>query len=201
MKKVIMWNLTVFLIIMLMIGCQVTAPQTSVETYSNTRFGFSVNYPEGWKVSEDDYPSGLGTTITFSKEGAAGVSILAWEPSGDPLFDFYSLDDFYDRAVISGWQDHEGFEILEERDTLIDKLPAREVTFTYKTTDFVWKSTIVAFLDTRHTSPLNSNAFKIIYDAPIDLPDDVKALYEESIMYNDHYHEFRLIADTFKFTE
>lgn len=189
MKKVVTWTLTLFLIIMLMIGCQVSVPQTSVETYSNTRFGFCVNYPEGWKVSENDYTSGLGTTITFFKERAAGVSILAWEPSGNPLFDFYSLHDFYDRGVISSWQDHEGFKILEERDTLIDKLPAREVTFTYKTTAFVFKHTIVAFLDTRHdTAFLDSNAFKITYDIPID-------------MFDDYYQDFRLIADTFEFTE
>jgi len=166
-----------------------TLRQTSVETYSNARFGFSVNYPEGWKVSEDDYPSGLGTTITFSKEGAAGVSILAWGPSRSPSFGFYSFDDFYERGVISSWQDHEGFEILEQSDTLIDKLPARDVTFTYKSTDFVFKHTIVAFLDTRNdTAFSDSNAFKITYDMPIDT-------------FEVYYPDFRLIVDSFKFAD
>lgn len=169
-----------------------TAPtlhQTSVETYSNARFGFSVNYPERWKVSEDDYPSGLGTTITFFKEGAAGVSILAWEPSQSPSFDFYSFDDFYERGVISSWQDHEGFKILEESDTLIDKLPARDVTFTYKSTDFVFKHAIVAFLDTSNdTTFSDSNAFKITYDMPVD-------------MFEAYYPDFRLIVDSFKFAD
>lgn len=186
MKKAIMWALTIF-VIMLITGCQVTAPQTSVETYSNTRFGFSINYPDGWKVSEDDEL--YGTTINFFKEGAAGVSILAWEPSGNPLFDFYSLEDFYERGVIGNWRDHEGFELLEEHDTVIDKLPAKEFTFTYKTTDFVFKESILALLDTRHNKAISdSNAIKIIYDMPID-------------MYDDYHQDFRLIVDTFKFTE
>jgi hypothetical protein len=198
-KRPIILLFLMFLLGMLAIGCQQETIQTSAissETYSNTRFGFSVSYPNGWKVSEDD--AQYGVTIDFFKEGAAGVSILAWEPAENP---FSSLEDFYYRGAIAAWQDHEVFEILEEYDTVIDKSPAKEVTFTYKTTDFIWKHTIVAFLDTRQTSPPNSNAFKIIYDMPLELPEDIQALYETSITYDNYYQDFRLIVDTFKFTK
>ena len=188
-KQHLNWALLLALpcfLLLSLIGCQTTAPLTGVEVYNNTEYGFSVSYPLDWEVLEDVYPSGMGKTITFFKEGAAAVYIYAWEPSESTLF--VSLDDFYDRGVISGWQDHEGFKILEEHNTLVDQLPAREVTFVYKTTDLVWKYAVIAFLDTRDEKAItDSNAFKIIYDMPV-------------AMFDNHYGDFRLIADTFTFT-
>ena len=205
-KRVYAALVLTFLLGMLVAGCQQETTQTSAipsETYSNAEYGFSVNYPDGWKVAEDDYPSGLGATINFSKEGAAQVSIMVWTAPESPALgpQFYSLEDFYERGVIAAWEDHEGFEILNERNTAVDKLPAKEVTFTYKTTEFDFKHTIVAFLDTRQKSPPNSNAFKILYDMPIDMPENIKALYKSSITYDAYYRDFRLIVDTFKFME
>jgi len=209
MKRIL---LLISLLGILIIGCQqqetaepLTILPSKSETYTNAEYGFSLNYPLGWEVTEES--EAHDTTIRFSTDTAA-VSILVWKPSGDPLYAFYSLDDFYDRGVIAGWEDHEGFELLEERNIEIDELPAKEVTFIWKIPDpdVVYKDTIVAFLDTRYGVAFpDSNAIKITYVMPIDIPDDIKAhfeaLYDSPIMYDDYYHDFRLIVDTFEFNE
>lgn len=195
MKNIINLILAI-LIIMLATGCQVGTLQTNVNTYSNTNFGFSVNYPEGWKVSEDDYEEALGTAIRFYEEGKGEIDLMALMPfttSENPFMKemaFQSHEDFYDRAVISAWITHEGIKSLEVRDLSIEGLPAKEFIVTYQSTDedgTIWKRDIVAFLDTRQGKAIpDCNAFRIIYGMPTDI-------FDNSC--------FKLIVDTFKFTK
>jgi hypothetical protein len=50
MEKTVILILATVVMITLITGCQ-----TSVETYSNSRFGFSVNYPERCEIEQSDW--------------------------------------------------------------------------------------------------------------------------------------------------
>ncbi len=191
MKKVIPWAL-ITLLIVLGTSCQVTAPQTSIETYSDTALGFSVNYPEGWEVIENNGQTDDGNVFSevhFFKKDTVGLtiwSILVLEPDfpRDSFLLTESLDDFYYHYVTDPvriiYDGMDGFKILKEKDVTIDKLPAKELTFTYNTGGSAWKHTIISVLDT-DTVP-----FKISWNEPSDI-------------YDDYYHDLRLIVDTLKF--
>lgn len=167
-----------------------TVPQTSVETYINTRFGFSVEYPVDWVVSEDVYPEHRGITVAFSAGDypLTDMHLYLWTANDTSYFD--SLEDFYYRGVIATWLDAEGFEILSEQRTSVQKLPAKEIIFNHGGDNMgdVCRSAIVAFMDTRFTNPEGSNAIKLVYHAPLDDYELTFPVFEE-------------IVDSFEFTE
>lgn len=194
-KKVISLTIVFLLVaIVLIAGCQATAPQAGVETYNDTALGFSSNYPEGWEVAKNNVQAEDGNVFSevhLFKKGTAGLTIwskLVFEPDfpRDSFLLTESLDDYYYHYVTDPvrliYQGIEGFKILKEKDTTVDKLPAKELTFTYNYNySSVWKHTIIAFLDTRNIP------FKIFWNEPLNI-------------YNDYYQDFRLIVDTFRFT-
>jgi hypothetical protein len=189
-KALIIISLFYVLLALILGGCgskSTSTLQTNVQTYSNTKFGFFLNYPDGWRVEEDVFPA-LGYVISFEKYGEVGVTIAVSEPTAESSYS--SSEDFYNRKVMVYLAYKESFEIIEQSDTVIDGLPARQATFTYEIpTDQVLKHSVVAFLDTRHNTPFpDSNSFMITFEMPIDT-------------YESYYQDFRIIVDSFKFTE
>jgi hypothetical protein len=81
-KKVYIALFLIFLLGMLVVGCQQETTQTSAipsETYSNAEYGFSLTYPRGWEISEEDLE--LAYLIDFDYEPAdVSIQILDCTP-------------------------------------------------------------------------------------------------------------------------
>lgn len=146
----------------LLVGCG-----TGAQRYTSD-LGFSIEYPTGYRIAEDIYPSGRGVTITLatSEYPFTEMSLMLWVV--DDNFYFESPEDFYYRGVIATWEDNEGFVVLSERDISIQGMPAKEFMFEAVMYGDDYLHAIVAFLDARASVWEESNAYKIIYHAPRD---------------------------------
>lgn len=160
------------------VGCQQETTQSLTtiksKTYNNTEYGFSLSYPEDWKIHEAD-EKGI-YTVSFEKEPEAVVQIWVFYASVYPPL-LSTLDNFCKEAL-HVWENYEEFRILEEHNITIDGLPARSITITFIFEDILWEQTAIIFLE------------KFPY----------KITYTPMGPYENYYDHFNLIVDTFKFS-
>jgi hypothetical protein len=117
------------------------------------------------------------------------MQLLVEEPSQENYYE--SLEDLYFRAITAHFLlDSRFYEFIEERDISIKGLPAKRLIVSFASNEGVlYKKVVVGFLDTRYDKPPpDSVAFRIIYQAPTE-------------RFDDHYQDFRLVVDSFKFTD
>lgn len=121
------------------------------KSYTNARFGFSVRYPEGWKLGQP-LPDGIGVTlyppIEQSLVALSGHMNLMEGSSQDrrqTLEEFTAAhrriitEIFEKKKVALAWQ--------KDQDTMLGGFPARRLAFTYQ--------------DERHTTMLEIHLFTL----------------------------------------
>jgi len=163
-------------VVLLVVGCQQGTTQIENKVYTNTEYGFQLNYPSDWMVHESDDKGIL--TISFEKRPEAFVQVWAYHDSvywpSPPTVDAFCEE------IVSVWKDvREDVRILEEHNTTIDGLPAKEITFDFIYQGVSGKQTSIIFLG--------------------EIPYEI--CYIPVAAYDKHSDDFRLIANSFKFLD
>lgn len=113
-----------------------TSEQTSWKLYTNDRFGFSVRYPEDWRLG-NSLPGGIGVTlyspIDYSLVALSGHMNMV---SGSSQDGRQTLEEFAaaHRRVIAQLYDKKQIAIAWQKDanTTLAGFPAKRLTFTYQ---------------------------------------------------------------------
>ncbi|MFC1926006.1 PsbP-related protein [Chloroflexota bacterium] len=106
-------------------------PSTGIETelYTNSEYGFSIEYPKGWDL-EEDY---MGTVVIFAGDllenrYMTNVNILIEEVPAE-----MTLEDYAKGSALTAKKKYENFQIIEQyRTTTIDGYDA--IVTTYRAT-------------------------------------------------------------------
>ena len=177
MKKGI--YIAILSVVLLVVGCQQGTTQIENKAYTNTEYGFQLNYPSDWRVGESD--DGKAYIVSFEKESEGVVQV--WVFYSSLYWPLYStgLDTFYEESVNAYKDVREEFRILEERDTTIGGLPAKEITFAFTYQGYPRKQTSIVFLGA--------------------VPVPYEIVYTPVASNDKHSDDFRLIANSFKFLD
>ncbi|MDF0677195.1 MAG: hypothetical protein P0120_23080 [Nitrospira sp.] len=109
---------------------------TSWKLYTNDRFGFSVRYPDNWRLG-NLLPGGIGVTLLPSTEHSlVALSGHMNVVSGSSRDGRQTLEEFAasHRRVITQLYDKKKMEITWQKDanTTLAGFPAKRLTFTYQ---------------------------------------------------------------------
>lgn len=113
-----------------------TKDGTAWKLYTNPRFGFSVRYPDDWRLG-NQLPGGIGVTLFPSVEHSLiALSGHMNMVSGSSQDGRQTLDEFTAsrRRVIARLYDKKKMEITWQKDanTSLAGFPAKRLTFTYQ---------------------------------------------------------------------
>ena len=157
---------------------EVTSPQVTGQTYQNTKYGFSCDYPEGWSVDEGiDYEVLFAGAIEGKYDYMTSISVIVQESLvKQPLEDIVSLTNLAAKSQFPS------FTVLQEYETTIGGVPAIVQVWTFSAADMMGypiKSATATFAQ-------GKTVFMIV----LDVTDDV---------YEQNRDKFVLVTETFKF--
>jgi len=157
---------------------EVTSPQVAGQTYQNTKYGFSCDYPEGWGIDE-----GIDYTVLFAgpMEGKydymSNISIVVQElPMAQSLEDIVSMVELAAKSL------YPSYTVVQQYETTIGGVPAIVQVCTIDAVDamgYPLKDALAVFIKG-----------KTVVSITLDATEDV---------YEKNRDEFILVTETFKF--
>lgn len=157
---------------------EVISPQVTGQTYQNTKYGFSCDFPEGWVIDEGiDYAVLFAGPIEGEYDYMSTVQIVVIESLVvQNLEDLVSMSDLTTKATAPS------YTVVQQYETTIGGVPAIVQVFTFDPVDtmgYPVKGAAATF-----------TKGKTIYMILLDVTEDV---------YENNRDEFILVTETFKF--
>jgi len=157
---------------------EVTSPQVTGQTYQNTKYGFSCDFPEGWETDEGiDYAVLFAGPTEGEYDYMVNINIVVQDLLvAQELEDIVSLSDLVTKSQFPS------YTVVQQYETTIGGVPAIVQVFTIDAVDvmgYPLKDAVATF-----------KKGKTVYMLILDVTED---LYEK---YRD---EFALVTTTFKF--
>ena len=199
MRKVLV---LLFVVLLLAIGSGCSS-EIEQSTYTNSTYGFSVNYPSNWEVRESaniyDFCDGVDSpwqSIYFFEEyHLVFVGILTISHFDERRISF-DLD-YFCEEFLRPWADDDEFNLLVREDIIINGISAEKITFEYyNAPEVLLRESLILFAN-REMSPDKTFYYAIEYDAPVSLP---KGCVGDRGTYDEGYKYFDIIVNSFKFT-
>jgi hypothetical protein len=147
-------------------------PDIESQTYTNSVYGFSVEYPKGWDILEDY----MGTVVLFAGpmvlKGSYYVNVavrVVQLPQDMTLKDIVKSGELTDKRSV------ENYKKLEEQNTIVGGLPANVQTsigtMKVEGEDLLLKDSVVRLVKD-----------KVCYIITYDVPDEFHYLYAECFL-------------------
>ncbi|MCH8865054.1 MAG: hypothetical protein IIB13_06825 [Chloroflexi bacterium] len=153
---------------------EVTSPQVTGQTYQNTEYGFSCDFPEGWVIDEGiDYAVLFAGPMEGEYDYLSTIQIVVIEsPVVSNLEDIVSMSDLTTKAQVPS------YTVVQQYETTIGGVPAIVQVFTMDMMGYPVKGVAATF-----------TKGKTIYMILLDVTEDV---------YENNRDEFILVIETFK---
>ena len=157
---------------------EVTSPQVTGQTYQNTKYGFSCDFPEGWETDEGiDYAVLFAGPTEGEYDYMSTIQIVVVEvPIVQNLEDIVSVSDLTTKSQFPS------YTVVQQYETTIGGVPAIVQVFTLDPADMMGypiKGAAATF-----------TKGKTVYMIMLDATEDV---------YEKNRDEFILVTETFKF--
>ena len=157
---------------------EVTLPQVTGQTYQNTKYGFSCDYPEGWTVDEGiDYAVLFAGSVEGKYDYLSNISIMVIE-----LVVAQALEDFVSLSDIAAKSQFPSYTVVQQYETTLGGVPAIVQVCTVDAADamgYPLKDAVATFMKG-----------KTVYMITLDVTED---------LYEKNRDKFILVTETFKF--
>ena len=157
---------------------EVTSPKVTGQTYQNTKYGFSCDYPEGWEVDEGiDYAVLFAGPLEGKYDYMSNINIVVTEfPMAQALEDIVSLSDLVTKSQFPS------YTVVQQYETTLGGVPAIVQVYTIDAADMMG-------YPIKNASAIFVKG-KTVYMIILDVTED---------SYEKNRNEFVLVTETFKF--